>query len=187
MEESYEDFLKRIKNVSGPRVHKVSNSSGISAAILFYTKTRPRDPQYVLSRSEFSKVIDSMNLLLVDKLLNDGSFRLPSGLGELRISKRKTATFLDDNGSLVCTKSIDRDKTYKLWYEDSEAMQSKQLVRSDDEYVFRIMHSRASIRSKNAIYYYIKFGRSIKQKLKNKILTDKTFDAYERKRMDQYR
>ena len=179
MEGTYEDFLKRIKKVSGPRKHRVSNSSGISAAILFYTKTRPRDPQYVLPRSQFSKVVDSMNLMVVDRLLNDGSFKLPSGLGELRISKRKTATFIDSNGGLVCTKSIDRDKTYKLWYEDNEAMQSKQLVRSDDEYVFKIIHSRTSVRSKNAIYYYIKFGRSIKQKLKNKILTDKTFDAYE--------
>lgn len=187
MEETYGDFLKRIKNVSGPRVHKVSNSSGISAAILFYTKTRPRDPQYVLSRSQFSKVIDSMNLLLIDELLSNGSFRLPSGLGELRISKRKAATFIDNEGKLVCTRSIDRDKTYRLWYEDEEAMLSKQLVRSDDEYIFRIIHSRVSVRSKNAIYYYIKFGRSVKQKLKNKILTDKTFDAYERKRMDQYR
>jgi hypothetical protein len=181
MKETYEDFLKRIKKVSGPRKHKVSNSSGISAAILFYTKTRPRDPQYVLSRHNFSKVIDAMNLLAVESLLNNGSFKLPSGLGELKISKIKSTTYLNENDELICTKPIDRAETFRLWYEDPECYEKRALVRADSEYTFKLMHSRFNVRSKNAKYYYVKFGRDIKQKLKNRILTDKNFDAYERR------
>jgi len=181
MKETYEDFLKRIKKVSGPRKHRVSNSSGISAAILFYTKTRPRDPQYVLSRHNFSKVIDAMNLLVVESLLTNGSFRLPSGFGELKVSKIKSVTYLNEDDELVCTKPIDRAETFKLWYEDPECHENKVLVRHDVDYTFKLLHSRYNVRSKNAKYYYLKFGRDIKQKLKDRILTDKTFDAYERK------
>jgi hypothetical protein len=181
MKETYEDFLKRIKKVSGPRKHKVSNSSGISAAILFYTKNRPRDPQYVLSRHNFSKVIDAMNLLVVESLIENGEFNLPCGLGELRISKRKNLTFLNENDELVCTKPVDREATFKLWYEDKECHENKVVVRRDTDYTYKLTHSRHMAKAKNAKYYYMRFGRDIKQKLKDRILTDKTFDAYERK------
>ncbi len=186
MKETYEDFLKRIKKVSGHRKHRVSNSSGIPAAILFYTKHRPRDPQYVLSRHDFSRVICAMNLKVADSLINNGEFKLPSGLGQLSISKIKTATYLDDNDELVCTKPIDRAGTFRLWYDEPECYENKVLLRTDSEFTYRFKHSRTRVRTRNAKYYYLKFGRDIKQKLKNKILTDKTYDAYEQRKMDKY-
>lgn len=181
MEENYTDFVKRVAKVSGNRNHRVSNSSGMAAAILFYNNNRPKHSSYVLTRTQYSNIVNEMNILMIDKLFKDKSFNLPCGLGELRISKRMTKTFLTDDDTLVCTKPIDMSATLKLWHEEPECYENRTVVRKDEDFVFRLTHSRVKATAKNAKYYYIRFGRSIKKKLRDVILNEKDFDTYERR------
>ena len=185
MEQTYEEFLKDFKKVSGNRVHKIRNSSGMAAAFSFYRQNRPQTSEYVLQRNVFDKIVNEMNLLMIERLFSEKSFNLPCGLGKLYVTKFKNKTFIDDNGNLVCTKPIDTDATFRLWYEDEECLEKKTKVRRDVDYTFRLKYNKNHSVVKNITYFHFKYGRSVKAKLKDVITTDKKFDTYELKQMDQ--
>jgi len=114
MKETYEEFLKKLKKVDGPRKHRMVKSSGMAAAFTFYRNNRPKISEYTLARNQFDKIVNEMNLLMIEKLFNEKKFILPCGLGKLAIVKRTTKTFINDADKLVCTKPVDRDATYRL-------------------------------------------------------------------------
>lgn len=179
MKKSFEEFLKDLKKVSGPRKHRITKSSGMAAAFSFYRKNRPRDSDFVLSRKQFDAIISDMNLMVIERLLKDKSFSLPAGLGKIKISKSTTKTFIDEDGNLVCTKPVNAQETYKLWYEDEESFLNKTLVRHDVDEVFKITHGILKTRvCKNMPYFKINFSRSIKTVVRDAINKD-NFDTYE--------
>lgn len=184
--ETYEEFLKKFKNVSGPRHHKISNSSGMAAAFAFYRRNRPQTPEYVLSRSQFDKTINAMNLLLIENLFENKEFKLPCGLGKLFITKQKNTSTIGNSGNLITTNPIDIAATFKLWYEDEECFNKRIKVRHEDEYMFKLRYSKCKSRVKNMTYFHFNYGRDIKKKLKNIIKNNNTFDTYEQKQMDKY-
>ena len=184
---SYSEFLKKLKNVDGPRKHKISNSIGMQHAFYHYRKNRPKDSRFVLARNQYDSIINDMNKLAADRLFENKSFLLPCGIGKLLINKTKSKVCIDDNGKLFCNKPVDRDKTYRLWYEDAEARLNKILVRVDTDEVFRFRYKKTgTLIAKGIIYFAFNFGRDLKLKMRDIILTDKNFDTYERKQMDRY-
>lgn len=184
--ETYVDFLKKYKNVSSPRHHKISNSSGMAAAFVFYRHNRPQVNEYVLSRSQFDKIINQMNLLLIENLLTNKKVKLPCGLGTLFIDKFENKSFIADDGRLIVTNPVDIGATLKLWYEDEECFNNRTKVRYENDFTFRLRYLKKNARVFNMTYFYFNYGRDIKNKLKDRIKIDKTFDAYEQKQMDKY-
>ena len=101
------------------------------------------------------------------------------------IDKIKSKTFIDENDKLICTKPVDINATFRLWYEDDDCFESRTKVRYDNDYMFRLKYSKQRTTVKNSIYFIFKYGRDVKQKLNKIIETDKTFDTYEFKQMDE--
>lgn len=185
-EETYEEFLKNLKKVSESRTHRISGSSGMAAAYTYYRQHRPKEREYTLQRSQYDKIVNDMNLLAIDSLFENKSFKLPFGIGVLYIDKVKSKTFIDENDKLVCTRPINVDATFRLWYEDQDSFESRTKVRYESDYAFRLKYGKRRSTVKNSIYFVFKYGRDVKQKLKNIIETDKTFDTYEFKQMDEH-
>ena len=87
MEQSFDDFLKEIKHVSGPRIHKIRNSVNTINGFYYYRKIKSNNKELVLKDVQYLSIIREMNLLLVDSLIKNKSFRLPSGMGLIEILK----------------------------------------------------------------------------------------------------
>ena len=187
MKKSFEEFLKDLKKVSGPRKHKVTKSSGMAAAFAFYRSNRPKGRDFALSRCQFDKIISDMNLLVIDELLKNKSFSLPASLGKIRVVKSTTKTFIDENGNLVCTKPVNAQETYKLWFEDKDAFEKKTLVRHEVDEIFKITHSISKTKvCKNMHYFKINFSRSIKAIVRDAINKD-NFDTYEQAKFHKHK
>lgn len=167
--DSYSEFLKKLKNVSGPRVHKITNSYRTVDGINRYRKVKPKGSEFVVDKGVYLRIIKEMNLLIADSLIENKRFRLPSGLGYLEISKIENSTYIDADGNLKTSKSVDVDTTYRLWYEDEEARAKKTLVRFDNEYTFKLRYPSNRRLYKNHQYFSINFNRALKLKLKDAI------------------
>lgn len=181
MNQDFSEFIKSVKKVSGPRKHKVKQSSGMKDAFLHYRKTRPKDNEFVLSEKQYSSIINEMDLLWCDLLLQKGSMVLPEGLGGVKIVKVKSDAYIDSTGKLKITRPVNINETLKLWYEDKESFENKTLVRFEEDYSYRIVFSRGKALFKNSTYFRIQFNRSLKQRLSNLIREGK-FDTFEKYR-----
>ena len=90
MEQSFEDYLKEVQNVSGNRKHKITGSQNTIAGFRYYRKIRPQEPEFVLKDKEYLSIIREMNNFVADYLIENKSIRLPSGFGKIEILKYET-------------------------------------------------------------------------------------------------
>lgn len=180
MKQSFDEFLKEIKNVYGKRNHKIKNSIGVIDGFYYYRKNRPKDKDFVLKNTEYLSIIREMNLLLVDNLIENRKFKLPCGFGDIEIVKTESKSWINKDEKLETTKPINMHETLKLWYEDEESRLNKTYVRYDNDYTFRIKYIKKTCSYRNNIYFNIKFGRFLKKKLKDAIV-ESDYDAYELK------
>ena len=178
MEQTFDEFLKEVKHVSGPRVHKITNSLNTIDGFYYYRRIKPKDKELVLKDIQYLSIIREMNLLLVDSLIRNKSFRLPSGMGLIEILKIPSKSWINDNDELETTKPINMNETLRLWYEDEECRKNRTYVRYDNEYTFRIKYIKKTCTYRNNIYFNINFGRYLKKKLKDTIVAG-NYDAYE--------
>ncbi len=182
----FKEFIKKVKNVSGNRKHKICNSFGFNFFFGYYRKNKPLDKEFVLNGSTYSSIINEMNIGVADKLLENKSIKLPCSLGVLSVVKNQTDTWIDSDGNLKTTKKVDMASTLKLWYEDEDAMRNKTLVRFDNEYTFKIMLDKRRSKVKNKMYFHFAPNRDLKIKLKNNI-NNSNYDAYEQVKMGKFK
>lgn len=162
-------FKNDIKKVSGNRKHKVTNSYGMKDAFIYYKKTRPKDKQYVLTDSQYRTLVKKVNILLSNILLEYGELKLPLDMGYLKVYKKENKPRLKDN-KVVYNAPIDWNKTLELWATDNEARVSKTLVKVTPGDLYSIKYKHRYCKFKNKEYYLFKVHRSIKLKLKDKII-----------------
>ena len=165
MKESFEEFLKKSKNVSGNRTHKITGSQNTISGFSYYRKIRPKESQFVLKDREYLSIIREMNNLVADSLIKNKSIRLPSGFGKLEIVKIEPISWIDSDGKFKTNRVVDMHSTFKLWYGDDEARENKTIVRYDDDFIFRIKYTTRGRMYKYNKYFSIQFNRELRKKL----------------------
>ena len=177
MKESFEEFLKKSKNVSGNRIHKITKSQNTISGFSYYRKIRPRESQFVLKDKEYLSIIREMNKLMADSLIENKSLKLPSGFGKLEIVKVEPVSWIDKNGKFKTSRMIDMHSTFKLWYEDEDARENKTIVRYDGDFIFRIKYIARGRTYKYNKYFSIQFNRELRKKLTTAIRAG-NYDTY---------
>lgn len=164
------EFSKSIRRVSEPRIHKISGSLKIMTGLKYYRSIRPNIKEYVINQKQYLTIIREVNKKVVSSIIENGEFKLPSGLGLIKIYKRNVSPSIDNDGNLKVTYKVDYLNTLKLWHEDEDAMNDGSLVRYETESIFKISIRPNTRRYKNSMYFSFRPCRSLKQELKNRIL-----------------
>lgn len=170
------EFSKSIKKVKNPRIHKVKNSYGVYDGFKYYRKTKPKEPKYVLTESQYFSIIRKVNKLMGESLLNGEDITLPYRLGRLEIRKYKASITI--HGEKVKTNlPIDWDRTLKLWYEDKEAFKNKTLIKVEEKEIYKVYYNRNIAEYKNKSFYQFNINKDLKRKLKQTI-KEGSLDAF---------
>lgn len=172
----FEEFIKNIKKVSEKRHHKVTNSYGSKDAFCYYRKIRPKEYKYILTDCQYLNIIRRINNELRDKLINGEDVLLPERMGRLELRKSKnTIKFID--GKLKTNLPVNWDATLKLWYDNSQCKNKKQLVRQENTETFKVHYNKNKALYNNKAFYEFRVNREIKIGLKKNIKLNK-LDAF---------
>lgn len=171
------EFIKKVKKVDSPRVHKVHKSFGVYDAYKWYRKNKPNDKKYVLTESQYFKIIRNINNALRELLILGYEVPLPERLGKLEV--RKYPVLITKDGDKIKTNlPIDWNATLKLWYEDDQLFKDKYLVRVNTPELFKIFYNKSSANYNNKSYYQFSANRELKRGIKNATKENPYFDAY---------
>ena len=153
-----------------PKEYLIKNRKGKREYFMYFNKTKPKkDKSYILDEDVLSKIYDSINSELVNKLLTRGKVRLPQGFGELMIVSYPIKKKINKEGKIETNAPINWVDTFKLWEEYPECKAKKQLVYMEVKEWYKISWKNCFI--KNSLYYRIRLQRSatkiIRQGIKN--------------------
>lgn len=177
MEESYTEFINKIKKVKGPRHHSITNSIGIHDAMTYYRNNRPKESKFVLSPGEYYNIIRSINKRLGETLLKGTSIKLPYRMGSLYIQKKTREPKLDINGKLIYRAPIDWHSTLKLWYDSQEDYLNKTILKTTDKIVYKFIYDKRLVQYQNHTVTQFNPTRELKHKLKQ-LVKRQSLDGY---------
>lgn len=150
------------------RTFKVTNSWGVYDAYKHIRKNGWYDLGRPVKEGEFYAVVRKVNDLLALNLGNGDPIDFPCRMGRLELRKYERGVSLVD-GTLKVTYPIDWSKTWKLWYEDSDAMRDKLLVRNEQKWVYHVRYCKNDANYENKCYYDFSLNRAVKHMLKDNI------------------
>lgn len=169
-------FKNKIKKVSSPRKHTIKNCLGMIDAYKYYTKSN-KPSIHTVNESIYRKIIDNVNLKMIDSLFETGELRLPLQMGFLRIYKRTSKPVIK-NGELEYHAPINWNKTLELWEKDPESKIAKTLVKREPGDIYSIRYRHRYCKFKNKEYFMFRPSRPLKLKLKDRILSNKDSIPY---------
>lgn len=164
----YEEFKRRVGNLTDRRKHRITGSLGVYDAYKYIRKNKWFNIGRPLSEKEFYAIIRSVNKLLAKELSYGKEIILPHKLGTLELRKRKPQVLIKD-GKLVTTYPIDWQATLKLWYEDEEAFQNKTLIRNEVDEVYKVYYNKNKADYNNKSFYFFQTNRELKKALMRNI------------------
>jgi len=163
-----EEFKVNIQGAREPREHKVTGSIGVYDAYKYIRKNKWFNIGRPLTEKEFYSIVRKVGIYLAEELCKGSEVKFPAQMGVIEL--RKTTPFVGyKEGKLVTNLPIDWDATLKLWYEDPEAYQKKQLVKINEKEVFRVLYNRENADYNNKSFYEFQVNRDIKRTLKKRI------------------
>lgn len=163
-----EEFKVEIQGAREPREHKVTGSVGVYDAYKYIRKNKWFNIGKPLTEKEFYSIVRKIGNYLAENLCKGVDVKFPSQMGTLEL--RKTSPYIGyKEGKLVANLPVDWDATLKLWYEDTEAYQKKQLVKFNEKEVFRVLYNRLNADFNNKSFYEFQVNRNIKRTLKKRI------------------
>lgn len=166
---SLNDFMNKVKKVSGNRTHKIKNSYGVYDYYKAYRKNKPKDKEFILTEKEYYNILRRMNDLLVDSISEGVEVNLPCRMGKIEIRRYKIEPRIDKEGNLIYKAPIDWDATLKLWYEDKEAKKDKTLIKIESSSNFRIFYNKMKATFNNKSVYLFNINRNLKKKVSDAI------------------
>lgn len=173
LEQFKDEVLKRTKS----RNHRIKGSIGVQKAYIYYRKNKPKDPEYILTESQYYCIIRHINNKLADLLVNGEDIIFPCRMGRLEVRKTEKQIKIID-GKVHTNLPIDWNRTLELWYEDLQAFNQKTLVRVEEEYIYKIYYNRGQANYKNKCYYEFSVNRALKKRLKQQIKKGKIDAMY---------
>lgn len=169
---TFDEFEKAVRKKNESRKHKIKNSWGEYDFYKWLRKREWKDIGGRLTEKEFYIYMDEIFSRVADKLVEGESLKLPYRMGAIEVGKKPGMTKLH-NGKIISNYQIDWQKTIKLWYEDKEAMQKKQLVRIVEKTIYKIAYLK-----KITPFMALFPNRTLKQRIKEAIQNNE-FDAFE--------
>ena len=157
------------------RTHKVKSHFGANEYFVYYKKNGG-----LLDRKTFGLVLKDLNLSIAEQILDGYTFKLPSRMGLLAVTKKKE--FVDyKDGKAVTNRPIDFKSTMDLWEKYPEAKEQKKLVRylnkHSNGYIYKIAFNRFYATFKNKSVFSIQVNRWMKRGLAKKIFAGFELDA----------
>lgn len=175
--QTYEEFIKNIKKVTGNRHHNITGSAGVYQYYLYYRKNRPRDKKFILSSSEYYKILEACNTKVSNAVAEGNEVIFPESMGSLTFNKyEKTPEEMPD-GTIKMKTPINWEETFKLWYSDPEALASKTVVKIDSGKRIRLIYNKCYARYKNKSFFLYKPNRTLRINVYKNVLAGK-IDAF---------
>lgn len=167
-ENTFDQFRKSIKKVTGTRVHKITKSLGVYDIYKYIRKNKWFDIGRPVTEHEFYSIIRTMNNYMAEALANGQDVYLPNRMGRLEI--RKTNAFVAiKNNRIITNRPIDWDRTLKLWYEDQEAFNNKTLVKEESNEIYKVYYNKNKAEYNNKSFFDFNVNRDIKSRLKQNV------------------
>lgn len=170
MGEEYNEFLKKIKKVTGKRNHKITNSLGVKDAYIYYRKNRPKEKKFVIIEKDYFNIIRSINNIVAQQVAKGVELKLPYRFGSLLVEQRKLEPKLDENGKLIYRAPIDWDATLKLWYENAEDKENKTLVKTEQRTIYKITYSKKKAKYTNEGFVIFSPNRELKKQVQKETI-----------------
>lgn len=118
--------------------------------------------------SNFSRIIQAMNLHLIDKFYKGHDIKLPYRLGSIELRKY-IARVEFSKGEIQTNLPVNWKATKELWAEDEESRINKTLVRYEEDFIYKILYNKKGAVYKNKLFYMMVFARAFKRGLKPRI------------------
>lgn len=170
----FEEFKKQVVKSSENRHHKVTNC--LTTETIFWELKRQKLIDKAIDKKLFRLIVREFNLHLAEKLSQGEDIQFPHHMGRVEIRKYKPVVKFKD-GKLQNGMPVDWDATIRLWYEDPECMENKQLVRRIEKEVFKVFYNKSQADFENKTYYDFQVNRELKRSLKDKI-KNREIDAF---------
>ena len=183
MEESREEFRKRLLKVGIPHEFEVRNSRGIRDAWKWLRKNKWSLIGQPVSENDFREIVKTINQFLQDQLLDGKDVKLPCGMGIIEVRKKKNK-LVSTGSKILAGYPIDWKRTIDLWYEDAESRDKKTLVRRESSERFLILYNKRKSYYFHSSFYKFIPSRPLRHKLKEKIING-AFDALLLKKDDE--
>lgn len=174
-EVTLEEFAGAIQRRNDKRKHKIKNSWGEYDYYKWLRKRGWKDIGGLLTEKDFYMLMSEIFSQISDRIAMGESLKLPYRMGIIELGKKNGIVKFNENG-VYSNYQIDWQKTIKLWYEDKEAMQKKQLVKIVEKSIFKIGYFK-----KITPFIALFPNRALKQKIKNAVRNNE-IDAFELKK-----
>lgn len=150
------------------RNHKIKSHYGANEYFIDYKKNGG-----TVDRRTFGIVLESINSKIGEEILNGYSFKIPSRLGVLAVTKKKEFIVLNDEGKVVTNRPVDFKSTMELWAKDPQAKAEKKLIRFLNKhtggYIFSFRFNKSYATFKNKTVYNLNINRELKRTLAKRI------------------
>lgn len=174
-EVTFEEFEKVIRKKTEKRKHKIKNSWGEYDFYKWLRKRGWKDIGGLLTEKDFYVLMSDIFSQVADRVVMGESLKLPYRMGVIELGKKNGVVKYNEKG-FYSNYQIDWQKTIKLWYEDKEAMQKKQLVRIVEKSIYKIGYFK-----KITPFMALFPNRTLKQRIKEAIKNNE-IDAFELKK-----
>lgn len=131
----------------------------------------------LITESQFTKVLFRINELLLDSLFNGSVLKFPYQMGELILVSGESKPKFKD-GKLKINMAVDWHNTYELWANNDAALQNKTLVYYKPCTFYKLHYSYKTAKYRNMKYYSFYPYRSVKQKIKSKVINNDINKVY---------
>lgn len=176
--ETLQEFKRRVRKITGHRVHKIRNSYGVYDGYKFYRKTKPKQRDYILTESQYFSIIRQVNKLLAEEILKGNAIKLPERMGEIELRKYNSFIKLDDQGKVKTNLPVDWESTMELWYNDRQSYNDKTLVRIEEPEIFKIIYNKELANYNNKVFYDFTFTKELRTRIKREIKSRKVDAPY---------
>lgn len=94
-------------------------------------KRMAKNGKWTISPTLYRKILSSINSTLLEAILQGQDIKLPIEFGILYARQKSVYTKLE-NGKLRTNRAINWKETKKLWFEDKESREAKQVIYQDN-------------------------------------------------------
>ena len=158
--EAYQEYLNKLQK-RGSKPHKLSHCLGARDAWKYIRKNKWAALKGFKCHSElYSNVIDTVNLLIVDYLLEGHEIEFPYQMGSIRLISTPVKLEVV-NGKLMNNYRVDWKKTLRCWYEDPSMAKQGKVVKRISKNICSIEYSKLKARYKGKSYYMFRANRSL--------------------------
>lgn len=184
--QTFEDFQKEIRRVDGHVGYKPRRfQPTYRTRALIQRALHEMDKEKRMNIYICLKAITRINEELAKLLIAGNEVSFPNKMGTIDVRKHKTTVYFDDKGKLVNTHPINWDKTLKLWFSDSKAKANKTLIRTEQDYAYKIYYKKVDGKCcyKNRTFTTFHPCRNLKKMLRDRIRQG-DFQCYNIKQKD---